>query len=1177
MKKLAICLIAFALVFPGNINANKALSHSESKPMHRAIIATTLEKQMDGISSFETIEAIVWTSSPIDSKLEALRRDGNVYDFNAFPYVQSYFVEATCEGIEAISVMPEATRIQENYIITTPAVKIAKIDEKVNWGLEDLKIKNLWDKGIKGNGITVGLLDSGVDGDHPDLAGKITKFQAFDSSGRPVEGQNKPYDNVGHGTHCAGIIAGGKPGKTGTGVAPEAKLIVGAVLPNGSGSLAQVIGGMQWMINPDGDPNTDDAPPILSMSLGGSLPDEDMVAACDALERNGIMLVASIGNSGDGMSGSPGNVPSAFSVGNYNKDRLINYSSSGDIIDWEIEPYHVSVTKPDVSAPGTSIYSTFPKSKYAVLSGTSMSCPHVAGVAALLKSYDNSISMVDLKTALSATAQDLGEKGWDTRFGAGAIDPNAALDYLSKTGTVKLSLSGTKDKPVTLRIDNKMFRLEKGMTLHLPAGQRNISIELFGYKRYNSAITVKAGQTQTINFKLEELPKTNYQTNILDDKGNPVPAKFSILGTNISMQDINGNINIDVPADEYEIEYWGVGCVPKRMKVDFSKSNPGSVQLERTKLLLVTTQYTTPQLYLPRRFDKYVTKAFDEAKIKYCPVNPYNYDLNPELLANFERVYWFAGETNLSKTDAETLKEYLNNGGKLLISGPNLLYFENYRREHIFFRETFDVQIRQPPVPLTTMVGIKDDDIGDGLILSVSGGDGASNQLVTDGFVTNKAQSTPFMHFLGPRGILPADIGNTALKFANGKYCAILLTFGFEGVNNSKDRMTLLSRIEKWFDNFGSAELNFEDNKGKPVKTKIKIENPPMELESDDNGKIKINSIPFGQIKMNATAMGYQDQSFMVEIAKSKSTKAVFSFSTPASITISGSVLDSTTKQPMECNIKIYGPKVDAYKTDSAGNFSITLPRYEYVMKIFKKGYLNSVIKIPPSGLEKSMTVSMEKPSRQVTMFQQITPSWEPALFAAIGQDYDRNARLAGINYETVVVPAKGKVEIEDLQQYPKIIWYFGYNDEMNEEWFMDAISQYIDGGGSLALIGQYVPQAIAETRPELAKKLGFELTSSNSNVMAVVGVKDDPIGDGMVFSIYHRYLRNGLLSITPSMKLAGNGAASFNLVGSDCAAVRINTDKQKTIILNFGIEDMYADSKDLSEFLRRIVNFLGN
>lgn len=1176
MKKYLTLTLALLMVLVSFGNVGFALQKSD--PVHQsrmAYVSPGIIAQMGEGSIDDPIDAMVWTSAPIDKSLERMGQNEGLLRFEPFKSMSCYYVSATSQALKTIASMPETLRVQENYSIKAPDIKMADTkNTKVNWGLDDLKVKDLWKQGIRGQGVKVGLLDTGVDAKHPELAGKVTKFATFDTSGKIVPDVTEPFDRVGHGTHCAGIIAGGKNGQDGVGVAPDCELIVGSVIPGGNGTLAQVIGGMEWIIDPDGDPNTDDAPRVVSMSLGGSIPDEDMVAATDAFERKGILLVASIGNSGDGSTGSPGNIPSVTSVGAYDKNRQPASFSSGNKIDWEIEPYHESVIKPDVSAPGVSIYSTFPKGKYAIASGTSMATPHVAGVCALLMSTDKSYSAIDLRMAIKATADDLGSKGWDTRYGTGAINPKAALDYLKKTGKVQVGINLPDKKVANLVIGDNHYRVDKSFALHLPPGKTNIELSSFGFKKLAQEVNVVAGKSSSISYEMSELPKTSFKATMYGADGNPANVgQMRINGTSFSVDsDENGSFDTEVPTDEYDVEFWSIGYVPKTIKIDFSKDLPKKIQLEKADVLVVALQYTTPSQYYSRRFDKYCFRAFDEMGIKYCPVNPYKFDLTSDQMKMFDRVYWFAGENGLYSEDVEILEDYLKEGGKLLISGSNLHYFESYRRDNSFFTDNYGVILKNSPTPLTTMMGVKDDDIGDGLVFSFSGGDGASNQLGADGFVVNKGNAKPFMYYLGPKETSPADLGYTGLKLQTQNFLSIFLAFGFEGINSKEARQMLLSRVEKWFTSFGGVDITFEDDKGNPVYAKAKIDGIG-DVETNDEGHLVLSYLPQGKISLKVVPFGFAEQSFTATVTPGKTTRISLGLSNPTSVKISGKVVDSATGTPMKCDFKITGFETKQYSTDDAGNFSLTLPKYKYSLKIFKKGYLNYWMDILDNA--EDLKVKMEKPKRAVALFQQIAPSWDTRSFAGIAQIYERVARGSGTDFDNIIVPPGNIVDYEDMQQFSKIIWYCGFNDEIGASWWLDNLARYVNEGGSIAIIGQNVPQAIS-SRPELAKTLGFELLESNTSIYAVKGVKGDPIGDGLIFSLYHPFLRMGLLSVAPSMKPVGSGVSCFDYLGGASAGVRVGTDKQKTLVIPFGFENMYADTKESQDLFKRIVSYLG-
>lgn len=278
--------------------------------------------------------------------------------------------------------------------------------------------------GLSGAGVRVGLIDSGIDASHPDLAGKLGGFHDL------VAGHVDPYDDNGHGTHCAGTIAGGAAGGTAIGVAPEARLlVVKAFSAAGASSKEKLLAAMQWIADPDGDPATADHPCVCSCSWFGGGSRKALLEATRRWVALGVLPVFATGNAGPtpGTTWMPAGYPESFAVGATDEhDRLATFSSPGPVI-WDGVP----TVKPDVSAPGEDVLSARAGGGWVAMSGTSMATPHVAGVVALLNQASPGVPIALVRELLELTARDLGEPGKDNAFGAGRVDALAAVRALT--------------------------------------------------------------------------------------------------------------------------------------------------------------------------------------------------------------------------------------------------------------------------------------------------------------------------------------------------------------------------------------------------------------------------------------------------------------------------------------------------------------------------------------------------------------------------------------------------------------------------------------------------------------------------------------------------------------------------------------------------------------------------
>ncbi len=275
------------------------------------------------------------------------------------------------------------------------------------WQLEKLRAKTAW-RTSTGRGVVVAVIDSGVDGSHPDLAGQVLPGLDLVTP----DGSDGP-DPVGHGTTVAGLIAGRADDDRGVvGLAPDAKILPVRVLDaeNRYDDALIIAKAVRWAV--------DNGAQVVNLSLGGSSDSAALAAALDYAFARDVVVVACTGNLATSTTTKvwyPAREPGVLAVAGLERsgENLWSGSITG----------HETV----LSAPATALYGARPEGGYWRVQGTSFAAPLVAATAALVRSRYPKMSAGDVVNRLISTARDLGPTGRDDRFGYGLVDPVAAL------------------------------------------------------------------------------------------------------------------------------------------------------------------------------------------------------------------------------------------------------------------------------------------------------------------------------------------------------------------------------------------------------------------------------------------------------------------------------------------------------------------------------------------------------------------------------------------------------------------------------------------------------------------------------------------------------------------------------------------------------------------------------
>ncbi len=438
--------------------------------------------------------------------LHAQEQQGKVHRIRPLWIANVVAFQATPEVIRAVAQRPEVAYVRynpERYVLLSKAPKIKPRPsvrdhsqtpwtpprtKAIAWGVSQINAPDVWAQGYTGQGVVVGVLDTGVNYNHVDLADHVwTNSGEVPNNGIDDDGNGyvddihgydfynndgDPMDDQGHGTHVAGTVAGDGTAGTQTGVAPDAQIMALKILnSSGGGYESDVWEGVQYALDNGAD--------VLSASIGWCHrynPDrQTWRQVADDVLAAGVVWVAAAGNEGDlsdpynscpdaapdnvdtpgdipspwkhpdqAANGSNGSQSSVITVGATDSyDNIASFSSRGGVTWSSISGYNDypyvgtygkrGLIKPDVSAPGVNITSLDYQNNTGYLSGwsgTSMATPHVSGAVALMLSKNPALTPVEIDSILEVTSIDRGITGKDSAYGTGRIDALAAVNAI---------------------------------------------------------------------------------------------------------------------------------------------------------------------------------------------------------------------------------------------------------------------------------------------------------------------------------------------------------------------------------------------------------------------------------------------------------------------------------------------------------------------------------------------------------------------------------------------------------------------------------------------------------------------------------------------------------------------------------------------------------------------------
>jgi bacillopeptidase F (M6 metalloprotease family) len=592
----------------------------------------------------------------------------------------------------------------------------------------------------------------------------------------------------------------------------------------------------------------------------------------------------SIGNSGPNpnTTGSPGNVPSAFGVGATDMNDVIASFSSRGPVTWNYPPYVGTWVKPDISAPGVSIFSSVPGGswEYSGWSGTSMAAPHMSGTVALMLQANPTLTVDMLKQLVSDTALDLGAAGMDNDYGWGRVNAFAAVSAAlsgvgTLNGTVYSSMGGTLDNVLVHVLDTgqKVKTNASGVyTMMLVAGDHTVEFSKFGYESTTLMVTVVADMTTTQDATLNQLPSGTVAGFVTDaDTGDGVSANITVRlsGSDVASavtDPMTGAYSVLLPIGTYDFIFNPAFPYPTTARTNVEVYNGMTTTLD---VALNAAQVLIVDDDAGKAYQAYFEAAVQAAGRSYLTVTT---PPTAAQMASFESVVWLTGDdytSTLTAADQAELAAFLDAGGRLFISGQDIGY---HIRTSAFYGNYLKAAYVQDDTNLGAVIGSAASPVGQGFVFNIKGGDGANNQaypseidpiggaqtaFVYDPAVPSAASTMYKMSGGEPGSDAIVSSGTSGLTY-DGAYKLVYFAFGFEAIASATDRGAVMTRILDWLQGYpeiAHTPLGDTEDTQNPYAVKAFITSDYFGLDTSTFGVIYDTGGPSNTVAMYATGV----------------------------------------------------------------------------------------------------------------------------------------------------------------------------------------------------------------------------------------------------------------------------------------------------------------------------------
>ncbi len=1075
---------------------------------------------------------------------------GTATDIRPLWIINAIAAKGTLETVLALAARPDIEIVRldkEIHLDLTPHPSLLTTDSAplTNWGIAKIRADFVHDAlGINGAGVVVANVDTGVEWYHPALRSKYRGYagpghddlaqhlgnwyDALEESTYP-DGVGYPTDGSGHGTHTMGTIVGDN-----IGVAPGAKWIaVKAFNSKGSGQDSSIHAAFQWLLSPNGAPAL--APNVVNNSWSNNQGDDtEFLADLQALNQAGIYVVFSAGNEGpaEGSVGSPAALPIAFAVGATDiNDDLTNFSGRG--------PSYWDKIKPEISAPGKDILSTFPGGAYTKLDGTSMAAPHVAGVAALLLQASPALSqnLSKISYILTSTAVPLGNSTPNNGYGWGRIDAyNAVMSVLSRGALQGVVLEKSVPLPyATIRITPRSGGATIQTTTdangfyaqNLAANTYDVSVLAFGYlaaTEFNLKVTDKISVTQ--NFNLEPQPQGTLMGQVKSVTKEPLSATITINNTPLrpttSLTDGSYRLNLPIGVYTVTVAVKGYQLGHQAITISDGLTTKQDFWLAKTpRILLIDSGRWMQESKI-----SYYQQSLDDLLYPYDfwqitqPFTAQNDIPTITLLSQYDVVIWSAPTDAPGYLGAdEALTKFLKQGGRLLLSGQDVAYFDggngffntaqylnNYLKTDYIEDNAYSYQVAG-----TGLFA--------GLSLNIRGGDGANNQKTPDVIaVADHDSAEPLFYYKTMSGTQKMGGVQVGLCLP---YRAIFLAFGFEAINTRADRNEVMRRAIDWL-------------KETPYSKGI-------ELTSIDSTLIG----NFGDTVSHAARLrniGTATDTYRLTLTPGEPYDWPTSFNEP-----------TLTLSPCSTRAVTIGVQVNTSAWDISDTFKLT------------------VQSMADPSMVKTITRTTKSPAPVLLVDDDVFYDFAP--------EYKTALDLAQIPYDYWNVQTSGSPPLATLKIYPMVLWYTAYDwtsplTTAEEE----RLANYLDGGGRFFFSSQDYIYNLPNHKPSVFAKayLGVQKHTEDYSSTLIMGQDNSPVGAylGPYPLTFPRNYNNWTDAIWPSpTALTATVGQAGQANGLTNAGFGMAGEQWHTVYLAFGPEVLPPTAR--TRLLQRSVGWL--